>query len=272
VSPLTLDYSGRAALVTGAARGIGEATALALAGAGFGVVVSDVDEEGARETVSQIEAAGGRGAAIRTDVGDPEQVEAMVDFALETYGRLDAAVNNAGIPQRYALTGPDASTIESMGLDEWHELVRVNLHGAFYCTRFEIRAMRRNETGGSIVNLSSSGAAQALEGMGGYCASKKGVIGLTETAAIEGAHHNIRVNTVLPGRARTKMNVETMRDDDPEARARLDATAPLNRAALPSELADAILWLCGDTSSYVTGHSLLVDGGTTIRHARSGWQ
>ena len=269
---LTVDCSGRVALVTGAARGIGEATALLFARAGFSVVVSDVDEDGIAETVGQIEAAGGAAAAIPCDVGDAEQVERMVEFTVETYGRLDAAVNNAGIPQRYALTGPDASTIENMGLDEWHELVRVNLNGAFYCTRFEIRAMKRNDNGGAIVNLSSSGAKQALEAMGGYCASKKGVVGLTETAAIEVARHNIRVNAVQPGRARTKMNVETMRDNDPEAEKRLDATAPMNRAALPSELADAILWLCSDSSSYVTGHTLLVDGGTTIRHARSGWK
>jgi NAD(P)-dependent dehydrogenase (short-subunit alcohol dehydrogenase family) len=271
MSPITLDYSGRVALVTGAAQGIGEASALLLARAGFSVVVADLDEAGAQDTVAQIESAGGTAAAIRTDVGDAEQVEQMVDFALETYGRLDAAVNNAAIPQRYALTGPDASTVDNMGIDEWHELVRVNLNGPFYCTRFEIRAMKRNDNGGSIVNLSSSGAAQALEGMAGYCATKKGVIGLTETAAIENGRHNIRVNAVLPGRARTKMNVETMRDDNPEAERRLDATAPMNRAALPSELGEAILWLCTDGSSYVTGHALVVDGGTTIRHARSGW-
>lgn len=271
MSPITLDYSGRVGLVTGAAQGIGEATALRLAESGFKVVLADVDTEGLDDTVVQIEAAGGEAAAIRTDVGDPEQVERMVDFALETYGRLDAAVNNAAIPQRYQLTGPESSLIDNMGIDEWHELVRVNLNGPFYCVRFEVRAMKRNESGGSIVNLSSSGAAQALEGMAGYCATKKGVIGLTETAAIEFARDRIRVNAVLPGRARTKMNVETMRDSDPEAEKRLDATAPMNRAAEPSELGDAIFWLCSDLSSYVTGHALLVDGGTTIRHARSGW-
>jgi NAD(P)-dependent dehydrogenase (short-subunit alcohol dehydrogenase family) len=269
---ITLDYSGRVGLVTGAAQGIGEATALRLAEAGFSVVVSDIDEAGIADTVAQIEAAGGTAAAIACDVGDPEQVERMVEFALDTYGRLDAGVNNAGIPQRYKLDGEDASLIDTMGIDEWRELVRVDLDGPFYCTRFEVRAMKKLGNGGSIVNLSSSGAAQALEGMAGYCASKKGVIGLTETAAIEFARDGIRVNSVLPGRARTKMNVDTMRDDDPEAEKRLDATAPMNRAADPSELADAIFWLCSDLSSYVTGHALLVDGGTTIRHARSGWR
>jgi NAD(P)-dependent dehydrogenase (short-subunit alcohol dehydrogenase family) len=271
MSLITLDHSGRVALVTGAAQGIGEATALLLARAGYSVVVADIDEEGAQATVAAIEADGGTAAAIRTDVGDVDDVERMVQFAIDSYGRLDAAVNNAAIPQRYALTGPENSLIDNMGIDEWHELVRVNLNGPFYCTRFEIRAMKRNENGGSIVNLSSSGAAQALEGMAGYCATKKGVIGLTETAAVENGRHNIRVNTVLPGRARTKMNVETMRDTDPEAEKRLDATAPMNRAAAPSELGEAILWLCSDASSYVTGHALVVDGGTTIRHARSGW-
>jgi NAD(P)-dependent dehydrogenase (short-subunit alcohol dehydrogenase family) len=271
MSPITLDYAGRAALVTGAARGIGEATALRLAQAGYNLVLSDIDEEGIAGLVAKIEADGGTAAGIRCDVGDAAQVERMVDFALETYGRLDAAVNNAAIPQRYVRSGPDNTHIDNMGIDEWLELVRVDLNGPFYCTRFEIRAMKRNERGGSIVNLSSSGAAQALEGMAGYCSTKKGVIGLTETAAIENGPHNIRVNAVLPGRARTKMNVETMRDDDPESEKRLDATAPMNRAARPDELADAIFWLCSDLSSYVTGHALVVDGGTTIRHARSGF-
>lgn len=271
MSPITLDYSGRAGLVTGAAKGIGEATALRLAQAGFDLVLADVDVKGLDDTVAQIESVGGRATAIATDVGDVDQVERMVQLALDRYGRLDVAVNDAAIPQRYQLTGEGSSLVESMGLEEWHELVRINLDGAFYCTRFELRAMKGNERGGSIVNLSSSGATQALEGMAGYCATKKGVLGLTEAAAIEGAHHNIRVNAVLPGRARTKMNVETMRDNDPEAVKRLDATAPLNRAGEPEELADTILWLCSDLSTYVTGHSLVVDGGTTIRHARSGW-
>jgi NAD(P)-dependent dehydrogenase (short-subunit alcohol dehydrogenase family) len=242
-----------------------------LAGAGYSVVVSDIDEAGVQETVAGIEDSGGTAAGIRCDVGDVAEVERMVEFATGTYGRLDAAVNNAAIPQRYAREGPDNSHIDNMTIDEWHELVRVNLNGPFYCTRFEIRAMKRNERGGSIVNLSSSGAVQALEGMGGYCATKKGVIGLTETAAIENGRYGIRVNAVLPGRARTKMNVETMRDDDPESEARLDATAPMNRAGMPSELGEAILWLCSDLSSYVTGHALVVDGGTTVRHARSGF-
>lgn len=267
-----IEYGERVALVTGAAKGIGEASALRLAEAGYAVVVADLDAEGMAGTVAAIEAAGGRAAAIATDVGDAEQVERMVEFALDTYGRLDAAVNNAAIPQRYQLEGPDNSLIDNMPLEEWHEMVRINLDGPFYCTRFEVRAMKRGGRGGSIVNLSSSGAVQALEGMAGYCATKQGVIGLTETAAIEFARDRIRVNSVLPGRARTKMNVETMRDDDPEAERRLDATAPLDRAAEPAELADAILWLCSDLSSYVTGHALVVDGGTTIRHARSGWK
>lgn len=269
---IQLDYDGRVAIVTGAAKGIGEATALRLAEAGFKVVVADVDESEMADTVAQIEAAGGTAAAIKTDVGDPEQVEAMVGFAVDTYGRLDAAVNNAAIPQRYQLEGDDNSLIDNMGLDEWHDLVRINLDGPFYCIRYEVRAMKQGGNGGSIVNLSSSGAAQALAGMSGYCATKKGVLGLTETAAIEFAPDKIRVNAVLPGRARTKMNVDTMRDNDPEAEKRLDATAPMNRAGEPSELADAIFWLCSDLSSYVTGHSLLVDGGTTIRHARSNWK
>jgi NAD(P)-dependent dehydrogenase (short-subunit alcohol dehydrogenase family) len=271
MTPAASGYRGRVAIVTGAAMGIGRATTIALADDGYNVVAADILEGELRDTVAEVSARGGTAAPIRADVGDVADVERMVTYAVDTFGRLDAAVNNAAISQKFSLDGPDSSLVDNLTPEEWDRVLRVNLNAVFYCSKFELGVMRRQRSGGSIVNLSSSAAALAIEGMAAYVASKMGVIGLTRTAAIENADQNIRVNAVMPGNTRTSMSASTLGAPD-EFENILNATTPLNRAAEPSEVADAIVWLCGDSSSYVTGHTLVVDGGSTIKHPRSGIQ
>jgi len=271
MSGATRPYSGRGALVTGAATGIGRAVAIALADEGYKVLAVDIEESQLQATVAEIHTRGGTATPFRADVGSWEEVRRMVDFAVEHLGRLDAAVNNAAISQRFGLEGANSSLVHDLEPEEWDRVLRVNLTGVFYCTKAEVAVMHAQDHGGSIVNLSSSAAALAIEGMSAYVAAKMGVIGLTQTAAIDAAARNIRVNAVMPGNTRTAMSAETL-GASPEAERILNETTPLNRAAAPSEVANAIVWLCGDSSSYVTGHTLVVDGGSTIRHPRSGIQ
>jgi NAD(P)-dependent dehydrogenase (short-subunit alcohol dehydrogenase family) len=260
---------GRVALITGAANGVGRATAKLFSERGYSVVAADVDGDRVAENVKKIGQSGGIAVSSATDVSDPEQVEAMVKLAIESYGRLDAAVNNAAVPQKLAFDGPNSSMLHEMSDQEWQRVLDINLTGVFYCLRSELRVMRERGQGGTIVNLSSSSAVLALEGMASYVASKKGVFGLTEVAALENGRHGIRVNTVIPGNVvGTKMFSETM-GAGPEAERVFGANSPLERPSNPAEIGEAIFWLCSDASSYLTGTSLCVDGGTTVRHPSS---
>lgn len=259
-----------AAIVTGAGGGVGRATARLFAAAGWPVVPADIDAAGIEETVAAIAADGGEATASVTDVSDPEQVEAMVALALERYGRLGAAVNNAAIPQVMRDGRPAGTALHEMSREEWDRVIGINLSGVFFCLQSEIRAMRASG-GGAIVNLSSASAVRALEGLGAYIPTKKGVFGLTEVAALENGRHGIRVNTVIPGNVtETKMSfLEPDSEAAEAAAATFGEVSPLGRGAVPAELGEAILWLCSEGASYVTGTSLLVDGGTTVRHPAS---
>lgn len=242
-------------MVTGAANGIGRASSLAFARAGASVVVADIDESG-EATAQAVRDAGGQATFVRTDVASPEDVERMVATAVEQYGRLDFAHNNAGI------VGGSAP-IADMPVETWRRGIDVMLTGVFLCLKYEIPAMRVNG-GGAIVNTSSGAGIIGFPGMADYVSSKHGVIGLTKTAALECIGEGIRVNAVCPGTSRTKM-VEDWMQGSEEAEAEIRALHPIGRISEPDEIAAATIWLCSDAASFVVGHALVADGGYTIQ-------
>jgi len=258
VSGALLD--GKVALVTGAGSGIGRATSLKMAGSGARVVVSDVNEEGGRGTVDAIEQAGGEAIFVRADVASSADIQALVRTAVETYGRLDCAVNNAGISGQAS----DGRTFlpHEIPADIWARVIGINLTGVFLCLQQEIEQMLK-QGGGTIVNLASIYGLVGARGSA-YVASKHGVVGLTRSFALAYAQQGIRVNAVCPGYIDTPMvaGVFTARPDDANA---IRAGHPIGRLGVPSEIADAITWLCSDASSFVTGTALPVDGGWTAQ-------
>jgi NAD(P)-dependent dehydrogenase (short-subunit alcohol dehydrogenase family) len=238
---------GKVAIVTGAGSGIGRASALALGKAGAQVAVADVDVPGGKETVRQVESAGGTAIFVETDVSQASDVEALVARTVERFGRLDMAHNNAGILGNAARTADYAE-------EEWDRLLGVNLKGVWLCMRYEIPRMLE-QGGGAIVNTASSAGLVAMPYLPAYVASKHGVVGLTKAAALDYAKSGIRVNAVCPGFIDTPL---VQRAGATQAGA--DKYVPTGRIGRPDEVAEAVLWLCSDASSYVTGHMLSVDG------------
>jgi NAD(P)-dependent dehydrogenase (short-subunit alcohol dehydrogenase family) len=245
------ELAGKVGLVTGGASGIGRATALAFAAAGARVVVSDRDADGARETVERIRAAGGEARCVPADVGEADQVEALVRETVAAYGRLDCAFNNAGISQ-YGTPIPDLAE------EVWDRVLRVNLRGVFLCMKYEIPPMLR-QGGGAIVNTASGYGLKGARGNAAYVASKHGIVGLTKVAALENAQAGVRVNALCPGWTETPLIAARLQD--PDFRARILASEPMGRVGRPEEIAAAAVWLCSDAASFVTGHALSVDGG-----------
>jgi NAD(P)-dependent dehydrogenase (short-subunit alcohol dehydrogenase family) len=244
----------KAALITGAGGGIGRATALAFAREGARVAVADVAIENARETVAQVNAAGGQAISLAGDVTRDADVRAMIDTVVRTYGRLDCAFNNAGIAGWHV----DAAGKKTA---EWSEeafdrMIAVNLKGVWLCMRHELPQMQ-TQGGGAIVNTGSIAGLVGLPTSSAYVAAKHGVLGLTKTAAIEYAKTNIRVNAVCPGYIKTPMTEETMRRRG-EA---ILAQVPFHRMGTPEEIAEMVVWLCSDRASYVSGACYNVDGG-----------
>jgi NAD(P)-dependent dehydrogenase (short-subunit alcohol dehydrogenase family) len=241
------------ALVTGAAAGIGRACAELLAASGAKVVVADTARAGGEETVELIRAAGGEAAFIEVDVTDEEQVAGAVRFAVDTYGSLDIAHNNAGIIG-------SAVPLDEVDTEEWLRVLAVNLTGVFLCMKHEGAHMRALG-GGSIINTASEAA---IRGSGAssspYVASKHGVAGLTRRAALDWARIGIRVNAICPGMIETPMVQEGMRKY-PERVAAMREVQPIGRMGAPSEIAEAVLWLASDAASLITGHLLVADGG-----------
>ncbi len=250
------EFEGKVALVTGASSGIGRATALAFAREGARVCVADVNEEGGRQTVKLIEKEGGTAFFVKCDVSKASDVKATVDAVVKKFGRLDFAFNNAGVEGKPALTA-DCSE------ENWGKTLDVNLKGVWLCMKNEIPVMVK-QGGGVIVNVSSVAGLVGFPGMPAYVASKHGILGLTKTAALEYAKANVRVNAVCPGAIRTPM-LERFTAGNPEAEKQITATIPMARVGKPEEIAGAVLWLCSQKASYVTGHALVVDGGMTAQ-------
>jgi len=250
-----LDFSGKVALVTGAASGMGLATAQAFAEAGAAVVLADFKEEAIRQAAKELVAAGHKAIAVRCDVSDDAQVAAMVDRTVSEFGRLDAAFNNAGVMARIA---PAADSTR----EDWDRVIGINLRGVWSCMKHELRQMERQGSG-AIVNNASVGALTGNPGIGSYIASKHGVIGLTRTAALEYVKRGIRVNAVNPGLIDTQVARDVVSGDE-QAYAELAKHVPIGRAGRPEEIASVVLWLCSPGASYVVGHGLTVDGGMTV--------
>ncbi len=243
-------------LVTGGSSGIGKACALAFSRAGATVtVVADINQEGLDQTVTEMD---GDGFSVRVDISKPEQVKKLIDDVVKKYGRIDCAVNNAGVE------GQLASTVDCSE-ENWDKVLSINLKGIWLCMKHEIPQMLK-QGGGAIVNMSSVLGLVGLPGYPAYAASKHGVVGLTKTAALEYAQAGIRINAVCPGAVRTPL-MGRMIKDNPNVitEALLVSLEPIGRVAEPEEVAQAVLWLCSPGASYITGVALPIDGALTAR-------
>jgi NAD(P)-dependent dehydrogenase (short-subunit alcohol dehydrogenase family) len=244
--------AGRAGLVTGAASGIGRAAAMALVRAGARVMIGDIDEAGAQET---LELLGGESVAAftRTDITEPRDAEALVAATVKAFGKLDFAHNNAGIE----LT--ESPEVADVVPEDWLRLIQTNLNGAWNCLRAELPVMVA-AGGGAIVNTASGLGLVAIQGHSPYIAAKHGLVGLTRAAAIEYGGRGIRVNCVCPGAVNTPLWT-VVADTAPVVFESVRQHNPMKRFAEPEEIANAVVWLCSDLSSYVNGHPLVIDGG-----------
>lgn len=242
--------TGRVAIVTGASRGIGAASARALAAAGAAVVLAARSEAALSALADEIGAGGGRALAVPTDVGDPASVRTLVERTVDAYGRLDAAVNNA------AGGGHPPTPLADVAVDDFDSALSVSLRGVFLTMKYEIPAML-DGGGGSIVNMASTAGMEAVGGLAGYVSSKFGLIGLTRTAALDYADRGIRVNALAPGPILT----DQVRAAGPQMQERIGASLPVRRMGMPEEVAAAVVWLCSPAASFVTGATVPVDGG-----------
>ncbi len=247
---------GKVGLVTGGASGFGRAISLAFARDGAKVVVADVDVKGGEETVGMVKKLGADAIFIRCDVSQASDVVKMLAKTVETFGRLDCAVNNAGIEGAL-------EPILDYPEEVWARILNINLTGVWFCMKQEVAQMLK-QGGGTIVNISSAAGLIGVPGSSGYTATKHGVIGLTKTVALEYAKAGIRVNAVCPGAFYTPM-LDRILERYPDMQKFYEAAHPIGRMGDPKELADAVVWLCSDRSSFVTGHSLSVDGGLTAQ-------
>jgi len=255
---VNISFENKVALVTGAASGLGLATAKAFAEAGASVVLADWDETAVQPAAQALADQGHKTLAVRCDVSDDAQVEAMVAQTVAAFGRLDAAYNNAGIQNVLAETADSPR-------DDYDRVMGVNLRGVWSCMKFELRQMRK-QGGGAIVNCSSLGGLVGGNQRGTYHAAKHGVLGFTKSAALEYATRGIRVNAICPGMIQTPMFDKMIAEGQgPELDAMLKAHVPMGRMGRPEEIADAVLWLCSSAASYVTGQSISVDGGYVMR-------
>jgi NAD(P)-dependent dehydrogenase (short-subunit alcohol dehydrogenase family) len=244
---------GKVALVTGAGSGIGRASALAFAREGARIVAADVAVAGGQETVAWIHQAGGRATFVRADVSQASEVEALLQTTIATYGQLDCAHNNAGIEGVLATTADYPE-------DDWDRVIAINLKGVWLCMKYELAHMQQQGRG-AIVNTASIAGLVGARRMPAYVASKHGVAGLTKTAALEYARVGIRINAVCPGIIHTPMVERAFLSRHPQAATRLSASEPIGRLGTPEEVAEAVIWLCSDAASFITGHTMAVDGG-----------
>ncbi len=248
------DFSGKVAIVTGGASGIGEAVVHTLASCGAKVVVADFDEARGIEVADKVEADGGTASFFKVDVSKPEEVEAMVRHAVDTFGGLHVAVNNAGIGGAMAPTGEHP-------LEDWHKTIGINLNGVFYGLRYEIPAILESG-GGAIVNLASILGSVGFANAPAYVAAKHGVVGLTKTAAIEYATKGVRINSVGPGFIQTPLLDKNL---DADALSGIAALHPVQRLGRSQEVANLVTFLASEDAGFCTGGYYLVDGGYTAQ-------
>jgi NAD(P)-dependent dehydrogenase (short-subunit alcohol dehydrogenase family) len=254
---MDISFKNKVALVTGAGSGLGLATAKAFAESGAAVVLADRNEKSVRAAAEDLAARGYKTLAVPCDVSDDAQVEAMVEQTVATFGRLDAAYNNAGI-QNVLAEAADQTR------EDFDRVTAINLRGVWSCMKFELRQMRKQGSG-AIVNCSSIGGIIGGAGRGTYHAAKHGVIGLTTSAALEYAAKGIRVNAICPGLIQTPMSDQMVAGGQENALKAMLKDVPIGRLGRAEEIAATVLWLCSDAASLVVGHALVVDGGYTIR-------
>lgn len=253
---MDLHLKNKVVIITGAASGIGASSALLFSREGAKVVVADVQKELGEKVVSQIKSEKGEAIFIKCDVSSEDDVKNLVSKTVEKYGRVDCAFNNAGIE------GAQGDTLSCTN-ENWQRTMEINLKGIWLCMKYEIPEMLKSG-GGSIVNCSSIAGIVGFEGLPAYVASKHGVVGLTQTAALEFSQKNIRVNAICPGVIDTPMVNRLTHNQESEQKT-LTASEPVGRMGKPEEIASAALWLCSDASSFVTGHPLVADGGWVAR-------
>lgn len=254
---MNISFVNKVALVTGAAFGIGLATAKAFAESGASVVLADWNEKAARSAAEELTVQGHKALAIGCDVSDDAQVEGLVKQTVDAFGRIDAAYNNAGIQNVLAET---ADTTR----EDYDRVMGVNLRGEWCCMKFELQQMRKQGSG-VIVNCSSLGGLVGGAERGIYHAAKHGVLGFTKSAALEYATRGIRINAVCPGLIWTPMADQMVAGGQGDALKEMEKSVPMGRVGRPEEIANAVLWLCSDLASYVTGQSISVDGGFIMR-------
>jgi NAD(P)-dependent dehydrogenase (short-subunit alcohol dehydrogenase family) len=242
---------GKVAIVTGASRGIGAATARAFADAGAAVALAARSEHELTELAAAIDAAGGRAIAVPTDVGDADAVRQLVERTVQTFGRLDLAFNNA------AGGGLPPTPLADVPVDAYDTAIAITLRSVFLSMKFEIPAILQTGEGGAIVNMSSTAGLEAVGGLAGYVSAKHGVIGLTKTAALDYGDRNIRVNAVAPGPILT----DNLARAGEEAQRQAASAMPIRRVGQPDEVARVVVWLCSDRASYITGATIPIDGG-----------
>jgi len=254
---MNISFENQVALVTGAASGIGLATAKAFAQSGASVALADWNEKAVRSAAEELAGQGHKTLAIRCDVADDAQVESMVDQTVAAFGRLDAAYNNAGVQNELAEAADQTR-------EDFDRVVGINLRGVWSCMKFELRQMRKQGSG-TIVNCSSLGGLVGSPERGIYHAAKHGVLGFTKSAALEYATRGIRINAICPGLIQTPMSDQMVAAGQGEALKEMEKSIPMGRVGRPEEIAHAVLWLCSDAASYVTGQSISVDGGFIMR-------
>lgn len=251
------NMEGKVAIVTGASSGIGLETVRAFVKKGVNVVVADIDETAGAEAVDGIVKGGGNAIFVKTDVSSSEQVQALVNKAVEHFGRLDYAVNNAGI-------GGESAPTAEMSDAGWQRVIAINLTGVWLCMKYELQAMLPNGTG-AIVNVASILGKVGFANSGAYVAAKHGVVGLTKSAAMEYATQGVRVNAVCPAFIYTPMLANAGMAEGTDMYNYISSLHPMQRMGTPQEVADMIVWACSDEASFVTGASLMVDGGYTAQ-------